>query len=143
MSAGIAYILTGFTLAQSIVLIIGLIVAQVPEGLQTTMSTMLTLTAKRMTQKNCLVRNLKALESLGSTSVICTEKTGTLTQNKMTVSHVWCNRILVDADTLKSASGTQVKYKSDPTWQALVRVACLCSKAEFHHDPKETCPLKW
>lgn len=65
----------------------------------------LTLTAKRMAHKNCLVKNLEAVETLGSTSTICSDKTGTLTQNRMTVAHMWFDNQIYEADTTEDQSG--------------------------------------
>lgn len=58
-------------------------------GLQPTVTASLTLTAKYMVTKNCLVKNLEAMEALGACTIICSDKTGTLTENKMRVRHLW------------------------------------------------------
>merc|ERR1711941_83059 len=68
--------------------IIGIIVANVPEGLLATVTVSLTLTARRMAIKQVRVKNLESVETLGSTSVICSDKTGTLTTSIMTVQHI-------------------------------------------------------
>lgn len=68
---------------------IGIIVANVPEGLLATVTVALSLTALKMSNKNVLVKNLESVETLGSTTCICSDKTGTLTKNKMVVKHLF------------------------------------------------------
>ncbi|KFM66853.1 Sodium/potassium-transporting ATPase subunit alpha, partial [Stegodyphus mimosarum] len=125
----IAFIL-GYYWLDAVIFLIGIIVANVPEGLLATVTVCLTLTAKRMASKNCLVKNLEAVETLGSTSTICSDKTGTLTQNRMTVAHMWFDNQIIEADTTEDQSGVQYD-KTSPGWAALSRAACLCSRAEF------------
>ncbi|MCC6621222.1 MAG: cation-transporting P-type ATPase [Deltaproteobacteria bacterium] len=76
---------TGMGLGQGIVFSLGMIVAFVPEGLLPTVTLALALSTQRMARRKALVRRLSAVETLGATSVICTDKTGTLTQNEMSL----------------------------------------------------------
>ena len=82
---GLAIALAGMTLADSFLFAMGMIVAFVPEGLLPTVSLSLAMGVQRMARRNALVKRLSAVETLGCTTVICTDKTGTLTQNEMTV----------------------------------------------------------
>merc|ERR1719167_471617 len=125
----IAFIL-GYYWLDAVIFLIGIIVANVPEGLLATVTVCLTLTAQRMASKNCLVKNLEAVETLGSTSTICSDKTGTLTQNRMTVAHMWFDNKIVEADTSEDQSGSSFN-KEATGWKTLERVACLCNRAEF------------
>ncbi|XP_053148250.1 sodium/potassium-transporting ATPase subunit alpha-1 [Hemicordylus capensis] len=119
-----------YTWLEAVIFLIGIIVANVPEGLLATVTVCLTLTAKRMARKNCLVKNLEAVETLGSTSTICSDKTGTLTQNRMTVAHMWFDNQIHEADTTENQSGASFD-KTSATWTALARVAGLCNRAVF------------
>ncbi|XP_015599395.1 sodium/potassium-transporting ATPase subunit alpha [Cephus cinctus] len=117
----------GYDWVDSVVFLIGIIVANVPEGLIATVTVSLTLTAKRMASKSCLVKNLEAIETLGCTAVICSDKTGTLTQNKMTVRHMWYDGSLKEI----MASDTWIKYVNSPCFQDIARIASLCNRAEW------------
>lgn len=171
-TGGIFFVLSfmlGYNWLESSVFLIGIIVANVPEGLLPTVCVALTLTAKRMARKNCLVKNLEAVETLGSTSTICSDKTGTLTQNRMTVSHLWFDNHVVDSETTitgpilvtddiektpghggKSEESFSIgdQYgkisldKTSAVWKKLARSACLCSRSDFIGDQHQMPILK-
>uniref|UniRef100_A0A7S1PH34 Sodium/potassium-transporting ATPase subunit alpha n=1 Tax=Percolomonas cosmopolitus TaxID=63605 RepID=A0A7S1PH34_9EUKA len=136
LGIGAVFLVLGLALGQGIVTVIvstiGIIVANVPEGLPLTVTVALTLTSQRMAKKNVLVKNLESVETLGSTTTICSDKTGTLTQNRMTVSHVFYDRAIFKCSTNPAEKGNW--RKEDPSFQALQRVASLCSTAVFMPD---------
>ena len=137
----------GTGVLRAVVFVIGIIVSNVPEGLLATITVMLALTAQRMAKKKCLVKNLTAVEALGSVSTICSDKTGTLTQNRMTVAHLWVDNAIIsvnlshthdaelafDNPVVDPQTGEESKVlKTDrPGYQALLRCAKLCAKAVF------------
>ncbi len=90
---GVTFFLIGHGLGlpfwQNMLFAIGIIVANVPEGLLPTVTLSLAMATQRMARRNVLVRHLPAVEALGSTTVICCDKTGTLTQNRMSVRRLW------------------------------------------------------
>ena len=79
----------GSEFAAAFIFSLGMVVAFIPEGLLPTVTLSLAMAVQRMSKRNALVKKLNSVETLGSTSVICTDKTGTLTQNEMTVNHLW------------------------------------------------------
>ncbi|HWQ64670.1 MAG TPA: cation-transporting P-type ATPase, partial [Methanospirillum sp.] len=86
-------ILTPVSPAKSFIFALGIIVAFIPEGLLPTVTLSLARGSQRMAKRHALIKRLSAVETLGCTSVICTDKTGTLTQNEMTVQKIWLSGI--------------------------------------------------
>lgn len=138
VSIGLIFFAIGFIIKTDIitnvVFMIGIIVANVPEGLLATVTVCLSLAANRMAKRSVLVKNLEGVETLGSTSCICSDKTGTLTQNIMTVANVIYNNKIFDAECSITPKGT---YElQNPSFQALQRCATLCNNAVFDEDSK-------
>ena len=164
ISLGITFFILGALLGtgivSNVVFTIGIIVANVPEGLLATVTVSLALTAKRMHSKNVLVKNLEAVETLGSTTVIASDKTGTLTQNRMTVQHCWYNGQIfrcpaarnipqLDAALGAGTLGDEPVYqRENPTFKILQMVASLCNSANFilkdpHSEEARAIDLKY
>lgn len=135
-------LMLGYDFLDAAIFLIGIIVANVPEGLLATVTVCLTLTAKRMANRNCLVKNLEAVETLGSTSTICSDKTGTLTQNRMTVAHLWYDYKIVESNTNDTFQGSEFRDRDDKTFDALLLCAALCNAAEFKGGQEDVNPLK-
>jgi len=95
ISLGVSFFIisyfTGNRLMGSMIFAIGIIVANVPEGLLPTVTLCLSMASKRMAKKMALIKNLDSVETLGSTTVICTDKTGTITENRISVETIFMN----------------------------------------------------
>jgi sodium/potassium-transporting ATPase subunit alpha len=123
-----------------LVFAIGIIVANVPEGLMATVTLSLSIAARRMAAKNALIRNLESVETLGCTTVICTDKTGTLTANRMTVQRLFLNECI--------HSEAESDFEQEELEKFLL-VATLCNNAHlktdgtFTGDPTETALLSF
>eukprot|EP00347_Sterkiella_histriomuscorum_P019012 403343303 len=119
---------------------IGIIVANVPESLQVTVIVSMALSAKRMVSRQVLVRDLQSIDTLGSVSCICSDKTGTITQNRMKVSQLYFNQQISEASINNEQNRNKPQLKigydvNDPAFQDLLQCMILSSKATFSYNP--------
>ena len=130
----LASLLVGFQWRDSFLFSIGVAVALVPEGLLPTVTLSLAMGAQRMASRNGLVRNLEAVETLGSTTFICTDKTGTLTQNRMNAVEVFTAEGTVRVTGQGYAPEADIQGSGMETAAAAALAARTASqgRAEFH-----------
>ncbi len=141
VSIGIAFFLAATLfvkqpIAQAFIFALGMIVANIPEGLLPTVTLSLAMAVQRMAKEHALVKRLSAVETLGCTSVICSDKTGTLTQNEMTVNNLWLPDQEFEVTGLGyapvgkvMAGETEVTAEGHEDLKILLTAAALCSNA--------------
>jgi calcium-translocating P-type ATPase len=133
----------GMPVSDAFAFAIGLLVANVPEGLLPTITLSLAMGVRALARLGAVVKRLSAVETLGSTSVICTDKTGTLTENRMRVTGAW----IAGAEVLVADHGRSAQ----PALTVLAGAVALCSNAELatapdgsdQGDPTEIALLRW
>ena len=132
----LAISLAGADLAESFIFALGMIVAFVPEGLLPTVTLSLALGVQRMAKRGALIKKLSSVETLGCTTVICTDKTGTLTQNEMTVSDLWLPGRQYTVTGVGYAPDGKIQLDGadaaiDPAVRRVLSAASLCTDARL------------
>ncbi len=117
---------------------IGLTVANVPEGLLPTVTLALAASVQKMVRKNALIKRLSSVETLGSTNIICTDKTGTITKNEMTVRKIWLPFKIIDVtgagyspDGEFLYKGALIDHREIRELELLMRSATFCNDSKF------------
>ena len=133
----VGYFSLEFPVQEMMLLALGIIVAVIPEGLVATLTLSLAAAVQRLAQKGVLAKKLSTVERLGQVSVICTDKSGTLTQNQMTVRAIWVARRRIQVTG--AGYEPEGRFSPEPAGQAwendllsLLEVACSCNNARIN-----------
>ena len=125
--------------------VVSLAVAAIPEGLPAVLTITLAIGVQQMAKRHAIIRHLPAVETLGSVTVICTDKTGTLTCNEMTVKSVFVNDALFTVEGTGynpqngciKLDGTAIEVKNYPDLHRLLKVAALCNNASVRQSAND------
>ena len=136
----VGLVFTKMTLLASAMFAIGIILANVPQGLMPTLTLALAMAVQRMVKRHALIKKLSSVETLGCTNVICTDKTGTITTNQMSVKKIWLNDKVIEvtgsgyeptgAFLLEGKTTAPQAFKDDGL-ELLMRTGTLCSTAKL------------
>ena len=141
----LATLLAGLSIADAVVFAVGLLVGLVPEGLLPVITLALAVGARDLVRRGAVVKRLSAVETLGSTDVICTDKTGTLTMNRMRPVAVWTPALEL---SLEDGPEHQLPGETDDSVRALGAVMAACNNASLEGadgpvgDPTEVAILE-
>ncbi|MEM2235634.1 MAG: HAD-IC family P-type ATPase [Nitrososphaerota archaeon] len=131
-------LLRGFEFFEGFLFVLAMAVSAIPEGLPVVITIALAIGVHRMAKRNAIIRNLQAIDTLGSATVICTDKTGTLTTNQMTVKKIFVNNKMVTVGGVGFApegnfelNGKVINVKEDDTLGLLLQVGALCNNARL------------
>ena len=130
----------GLSFWENFIFAIGIIVALVPEGLLPTLTLALAMSTQRMAQRNALIRHLPSVEALGSATVICTDKTGTLTQNRMEINKLYVNGQVItrfEAKRQPKLAKVYRRFFEDALLCHNLKETVIAGKPEFLGDPME------
>ncbi|MBN2608988.1 MAG: cation-transporting P-type ATPase [Candidatus Fermentibacteraceae bacterium] len=135
----------GFTLFTGLILALGIAVAMVPQALPAQVTVALTAASKRLAERKAVVKNLPSVETLGSTTVICTDKTGTLTKNEMTVTRAWFDGREFSftgigyepVGSILDLDGAPLSEEEIDEIEIMMDAATMASNAEIHAPDEE------
>jgi magnesium-transporting ATPase (P-type) len=137
----IGWLLHGRSIDELFSAAVGFAVAAIPEGLPAIMTITLAIGVQRMVQRHAITRKLTAVETLGSVTVICSDKTGTLTRNEMTVRHLVTKVGQYDVEGIGyapegkvSKGGQEASLAANPDLEALVEVMAVCNDSEISQE---------
>jgi Ca2+-transporting ATPase len=144
----VSFLFLGASLATSFLFMIGVMVACVPEGLQVTVSSALAINVLKMVKQHVVVKRLSAVQTLGSVTVICTDKTGTITKGEMTVNKLWVKDRVVEVSGLGynpvgdfTLNGQPLREGETKSLEKLLEIAALCNGAKI--DPPSDRNRNW